>query len=233
MADWRRSQMLCCAYAKKTWKAGWVRSAYQLSEWMEGASGWVTPCQTFLPVASPSLGMVRSILCLEPSLCFSTVSRDAGSAPQHNANEFISSGKALEVPQRSPGWDIAQHSAEPVSVKFHTINFIGDWRSGEGQTFSCSALWFSSPFVTVIICKVLWLILFRTMRFDVSGAFTVAQVWSSSPFHLASAAHGSQLIFAHLIWEQNKGPRSFEVRDPPAPRGSEVGSRRRCQNTHS
>lgn len=141
--------------------------------------------------------------------CFSTVSREARSAPQHNANEFMSSGKALEVPKRSPGWDIAQSNAELVSVKFHTINFIGDWQSDEGQTFSCSAISLSSPFVTVIICKVLRLILLRTVKFGVSGMFTVARVWSSSPFHLAFAADRSQLIFAHLIWEENKGPRSF------------------------
>lgn len=148
--------------------------------------------------------MERSILRLEPSISFSTVSRDAWSAPQHNANEFICGGRALEVPKRSPGGDIAQPNAEPVSGKFHAINFMGEWWSDEGQTFSCFAVCLSSPFVTVINCKVPPWILLRTMGFGGSGAFAVARVWSSSPFHLACAADGSQLIFAHLIWEENK-----------------------------
>lgn len=129
-------------------------------------SGWkerLCECQTLLQMASRSLGMLRSILRLEPSLSFSTVNRDAWSAPQHNANKFISGSKALEVPKRSPGWDIVQPNVKPVSGKFHTINFIGDWWSDEGQTFSCFTVCLSSPFVTVINCKVPPWILLRTV----------------------------------------------------------------------
>lgn len=176
---------------------------------MEGASVWVTFCQTFPLVAPRSLGTVRSSLRLEPSLSFSTVSRDVWSAPQQNANEVISSGETLEVPKSSLGWDIARTNAVPLSVKLHTINFIGETPSDESETFSCSAVCLSSPFVTVVICKVPRLILLSSLRFSVSGAFIVARVWSSSPFHFASAANGSQLIFAHLIWEENMGPRCF------------------------
>lgn len=111
---------------------------------------------------------------------------------------------------------------------------MGDRRSDEGQIFSYSAVCLSSPFVAVIICKVKRLILLRTVRFGASAVFTVAQVWSSSPFHLASPADGSQLIFAHLIGQENKGRRSFFVRDQrhEASR-SEVRSRSSWQNTHT